>query len=110
MSSFKNKPVSRVITSLILTAIAGALYFYVELPALNVHAMEFYFFIIGLCLVFSVCLILLGSAKAFFSSQPGEMFKYYAKKLPIPVTIIVLVLVVMLIGSLAGAEIFRANA
>ena len=110
MSSFANKPVSRVIISLILTAIAGAVYFYVELPALNIHAMEFYFFIIGLCLVFSACLILLGSAKAFFSNQPGEMFKYYFKKLPIPGAIIVLLLVVILVGNLAGAEIFRANA
>ena len=110
MSSFTNKPVSRVIISLILTAIAGAVYFYVELPALNIHAMEFYFFIIGLCLVFSACLILLGSAKAFFSNQPGEMFKYYAKKLPIPMAIIALLLVVILVGNLAGAEIFRANA
>ena len=110
MSSFANKPVSRVIISLILTAIAGAVYFYVELPALNIHAMEFYFFIIGLCLVFSACLILLGSAKAFFSNQPGEMFKYYAKKLPIPMAIIALLLVVILVGNLAGAEIFRANA
>ena len=109
MSSFTNKPVSRVIISLILTAIAGAVYFYVELPALNIHAMEFYFFIIGLCLVFSVCLILLGSAKAFFSNQPGEMFKYYAKKLPIPMIIIALVLVVIVVGNLAGAEFFRAN-
>ena len=110
MSSFTQKPVSRVIISLILTAIAGAAYFYVELPALNIHAMELYFFIIGLCLVFSACLILLGSAKAFFSSQPGEMFKYYFKKLPIPAAIIALALVVILIGNLAGAEIFRANA
>ena len=109
MSSFTNKPVSRVIISLILTAMAGAVYFYVELPALNIHAMEFYFFIIGLCLVFSVCLILLGSAKAFFSNQPGEMFKYYAKKLPIPMIIIALVLVVIVVGNLAGAEFFRAN-
>ena len=110
MSSFTNKPVSRVIISLILTAIAGAVYFYVELPAMNIHAMEFYFFIIGLCLVFSACLILLGSAKAFFSSQPGEMLKYYFKKLPIPAAIIVLLLLVILVGNLAGAEIFRANA
>ena len=110
MSSFTQKPVSRVIISLILTAIAGAVYFYVELPAMNIHAMEFYFFIIGLCLVFSACLILLGSAKAFFSSQPGEMLKYYFKKLPIPAAIIVLLLLVILVGNLAGAEIFRANA
>ena len=110
MSSFTNKPVSRVIISLILTAMAGAVYFYVEMPAMNLHAMEFYFFVIGLCVVFSVCLMLLGSAKAFFSNQPGEMFKYYAKKLPGPRAIIVLLLVVILIGNLAGAEIFRANA
>ena len=110
MSSFTSKPVSRVIISLILTAIAGAVYFYVELPALNLHSLELYFFIIGLCIVFSVCLILLGSAKAFFSNQPGEMFKYYAKKLPIPLAIIALALVVILVGNLAGAEIFRANA
>ena len=84
MTSFTKKPVSRVIISLILTVIVGAVYFYVELPALNVHDMGFYFFIIGLCVVFSACLMLLGSAKAFFSSQPREMFKYYAKKLPVP--------------------------
>ena len=110
MSSFTQKPVSRVIISLILTAIAGAIYFYVELPAMNPHAMEFYFFIIGLCLVFSACLILLGSAKAFFSNQPGEMLKYYFKKLPIPAAIILLALIVIFVGNLAGAEILRANA
>ena len=110
MSSFSKKPISRVIISLILTAIAGAVYFYVELPALNIHSMEFYFFVIGLCIVFSVILMLLGSVRSFTSSQPGEMFKYFAKKLPIPAAIIALALVTILVGNLAGAEVFRANA
>ena len=99
-------PVIRVIVSLLVTVIFGAVYFFVELPALNIHNTGFYWFIILLCLVFTVCMIIMGGYR---SNGAGDYIRHVRKTLPIPFAIIVIVIAVTLIGTAAGWALFRAK-
>ena len=45
--------------SLIVTALVGFIYFYVYLPAINIHSEDFYGFIMLLCIVYTGCMIFL---------------------------------------------------
>ena len=51
-------PVTRTLINIAVTALVGLVYFYVELPALNPHAEEFYFFVFLLCAVYCGCAVL----------------------------------------------------
>lgn len=99
-------PVIRVIVSLLVTAIFGAVYFFVELPALNIHNTGFYWFIILLCLVFTICMIIMGGYR---SNGAGDYIRHVHKTLPIPFAIIVIIIAVTVIGTAAGWALFRAK-
>ena len=51
-------PVTRTLINIAVAALVGLVYFYVELPALNPHAEEFYFFVFLLCAVYCGCAVL----------------------------------------------------
>ena len=95
---------TRVLISLIVTAVFGGIYFYVSLPALNFRDEGFYGFVAALCLVWSVCMIILRGTK-----PAGESFvKYNLKTLP-SLWIIALCAVISLGGSIVGWVGFRAD-
>ena len=52
------------VLSIVITLIFGFLYFYFELPALNIHSGELYIFIILLCLVWCASSLILGGFRA----------------------------------------------
>ena len=56
----QRNPVLRVLLSLLITAVLGALYFYITIPAINGHSESFYIFIIVLCVIYLVVSRLLG--------------------------------------------------
>ena len=103
----KGGPVFRVVISLLITLIFGGIYFYLKLPALNIHSEGLYSFVILLCIVFSVCMILL---QGFRSSSVKEYVGYTRKKLAVPFVIVVLSILVMVVGSIVGWVVFRAKA
>ena len=53
----------RVIINILVTAIFGFAYFYIELPALNFHAGELYTFIGLMCVVYIVCSLITSGYK-----------------------------------------------
>ena len=59
----QRNPVLRVLLSLLITAVLGALYFYITIPAINGHSESFYIFIIVLCVIYLVVSRLLGGGK-----------------------------------------------
>ena len=61
-------PVTRVLINLIVTLVVGFLYFYFELPALNLQSPDFYVFILLLCAVYCVCAVL---TSGFQGQGPG---------------------------------------
>ena len=65
-------PATRVLINLAVTLLVGAVYFYVELPALNMKSGDFYTFALLLCATYCVSAIITsgfqgGGAKNYFS-------------------------------------------
>ena len=100
----KGSNLKRVIISLVLTLIIGAVAYYVMLPALNFKAIEFYIYI-GLLLVAYIGIYGVAS-KAYF--RP-EYMEYAKNNVKIPIILILILAVVVGIGYLTGASLFRAK-
>ncbi len=98
--------VTRVLINLAVTLIFGAVYFYIELPALNFHAEEFYAFVLLLAAVYCVSAV-------FTSGFQGEgakgYFTFVKKQCTIPFFIAVALVVTALVGSLISWVGFRAD-
>ncbi len=99
--------IKRNLYSLIITAVIGFLYFYINLPALNIHAQEFYGFIMMLCIVYTACMIILGG---FRSRSVRDFAEYSWKQIKLPVIVFLAIAVITVIGVLCGLVIFRAAA
>ena len=97
---------SRIIKSLIITLILAALYFYIKLPALNIHAYEFWWFIALFVIIFTICMIVLNR---FRSERSLDYVKYAKKNLAVPFWIIIGIIAVCVIGSVVGMVIFRSR-
>ena len=99
------------VLSIVITLVFGFLYFYFELPALNIHSGELYIFIILLCLVWCASSLILGGFRA---SSVKEYVGVARKKAAVPFYIICLCALVAVIGhGLSGrigvlADIFTA--
>ena len=97
----------RALVSLLITAVVGAIYYYVALPPLNLQAPEFYSFFLLLCIVFVICSFIIsgfrlngGGAKAYWGFVKGQC-------LPVAILAAILLLVA-LIGALVSMPLFRA--
>lgn len=100
----KGSTVKRVIVSLLLTLVVGAVAYYFMLPALNFKAMELYVYI-GVILVAYIGIFGVLS-KAYF--RP-EYMEYAKNKVKIPIILIGVLAAVVAVGYLTGAEFFRAK-
>lgn len=100
----KGSTVKRVILSLLLTLVVGAVAYYFMLPALNFKAMELYIYIAVLFVSYIGIFGVL--SKAYF--RP-EYMEYAKNKVKIPIILILVLAVFVGIGYLTGAEFFRAK-
>lgn len=100
-------PVVRILLSLLITVLFGAIYFYIELPAINIHAIEFYWFLFLLCVVYTVCRILLGRIKA---GGARGYFSYIKDTMKLPLIVIAVLVLIVVLGSASGFAIFRSSA
>lgn len=95
-----------LLIALVVTAVFGFLYFYFQLPAINIHSGDFYVFIILLCAVFGACTLLLSGAQA---SSAREWVTTARKRAAVPFYIVCLCLAVAIVGTVIGWKIFRAR-
>lgn len=100
----KGSTLKRVIISLLLTLVVAGVAYYFMLPALNFKAIELYLYI-GVILVAYIGIFGVVS-KAYF--RP-EYMEYAKNKVKIPIALILVLAVVVGIGYLTGATIFRAK-
>lgn len=100
------KPVPRALISLLITLVVGLAYFYVSLPAINLHAVEFYFFAGLLCAVYFFCSLLLAGVGV--SGTPKEVFSFIKKQCKIPAFILAALAVIFLVGTVISMPVFRA--
>ncbi len=92
--------------SIAITLVFAFLYFYFELPALNIHSGELYIFIILVALVWCACQLLLGG---FRGGSVKEYVSTARKKAAVPFYIICLCALVAVVGSVIGWTVFRAR-
>ncbi len=97
---------TRVLINLGVTLLFGLIYFYLELPALNLHAEDFYVFAFLLCAVYCITAV-------FTSGFQGTGFKgYFAfvkKQCTIPFLVFVALIATIAVGSISSWVVLRAG-
>ena len=99
-------PVTRVLINLAVTLAVGLVYFYVNLPPINLQAPEFHTFVLLLCLIYCGCAVL---TSGFQGQGVKGYFQFLKKQCLIPVAAAVLSLLLCIGGSVVGSVIFRAK-
>lgn len=94
----------RLLLSLLATSIAGGIIYYNMLPALNFKDSQMYTFLIALIVIFMIAF-----SFACRANKLIERKEYVKSKAKFPVAIIAVLVVIMIIGSVCGATIFRAG-
>ncbi len=98
---------TRTLLNILVTLVFGAVYFYLELPALIPHAEEFYVFVFLLCGVYCVCAV-------FTSGFQGEGVKGYfgfvKKQCALPFLVFLALIAAIAVGSLTSWVVLRAGA
>lgn len=93
----------RILISLLITAVVGAVAYYMMLPAFNIHDTQLFIYLGLLVVVFmAVFAIACGANKKI------ERKEYVKKKSIVPIIIIAVLAAVAAIGYLAGVTLFRA--
>lgn len=98
------RAVLKIILSVVLALVTGAVTYYFMLPPLNLKAIEFYYFIGIIIISFVVYLALLSGA---FRHQ--EYVPYVKKKAFVPGILILVLVVIVGVGYLVGCQFFRAK-
>ena len=98
-------PVGRTVLNLAITLLVGAVYYYVCLPALNLHSQSFYVFALLLCAVYCVMAIL---TSGFQGEGPKGYFGFVKKQCKIPFFLALALVLTAVVGSVIGLRLFRA--
>ena len=94
----------KLVLAFIATIVVGGVYFYATVPAINIHASEFYTYLILLVATFMVSFyMLIGANKKI---ERREFAKKHSK---IPVIIIAIIFIVMVVGFVVGSTLFRSH-
>ena len=105
------KPIGNAFTRTLInvgvTLVFAFVYFYVELPAINFHAEEFYVFVFLLCAVYCGCAVLTSGFR-------GEGVKGYVgfvkKQCLLPFLVFLVLIATIAVGSLTSWVVLRAPA
>ena len=97
---------TRTLINLGVTLLFGLAYFYLELPALNPHAEEFYLFLFLLCLVYCLCAVV---TSGFQGEGVKGYFGFVKKQCTIPFFAVLLMIAVVAVGAVASLVVFRAG-
>lgn len=104
----KKSKLSQTLIKLLITAVVAFVYYYVSLPALNLQDTAFYIFIFLVSAVYCLLsLIMIGASRV---ETVGELWITLKQNCLIPALICVALVVLMLVGTLISAPIFRAGA
>ena len=94
---------TRTLINLAVTLVFGLVYFYVELPAINLHAEEFYVFAFLLCAVYCVCAVLTSG----FQGEGVRGYVHFVKKqCTVPFLAFILLIAAIAIARTAGLLVY----
>ena len=99
-------PLGRTLLNLAVTLLVGAVYYYVELPALNLHSGSLYVFVILLCAVYCGMAVL---TSGFQGSGAKGYFGFVKKQCKIPLFLTLALLLTAVVGSIIGWKLIRAD-
>lgn len=110
MSKKPKKTSARILLSIIITLVFAAIYFYVTLPAINLHNTGLYAFIaICLLLYVVVAMILLGFDTGKASITLKDYIAFAKSQCKIVIGVLLLMAAVFVIGQILSLTIFRAG-
>lgn len=94
----------RILISLLITVVVGAVAYYMMLPALNIHDIQLYTYLLLLIVVFVASFYFVCRA-----NKKIERKEYVKKKSLVPAIIAGVIVLVMAVGFVSGLTIFRAH-
>ena len=105
-SGFSGK---NILVNLIVTIVAGFIYFYVELPPINLHSAAFYSFFLFVSAVYCVTAAI--TSGIYRQAENGRTFwKLLKGSCMVPLVIIGAVFVIYVVGGLLSSVILRSGA
>ena len=98
-----------ILVNLIVTIVAGFIYFYVELPPINLHSAAFYSFLLFISVVYCVTAVI--TSGIYRQAENGKTFwKLLKGSCIVPLIVIAAVFVVYVVGGLLSSVIIRSGA
>lgn len=98
-----------ILINLIVTIVAGFIYFYVELPPINLHSAAFYSFFLFLSVVY--CITAAITSGIYRQAENGKTFwKLLKGSCFVPLIVIGAVFVIYVVGGLLSSVILRSGA
>ena len=100
----------RMLISLLITLVIGAVWFYVSLPAINLHNTGFYSFVFVLLLVYIlVFMIVLGVDTGKQDIHLRDYLTFAKSQCKVVVIAIAVLAILFVVGQILSAPIFRAS-
>ena len=105
-SGFSGK---NILINLIVTIVAGFIYFYVELPPINLHSAAFYSFFLFLSVVYCITAVI--TTGIYRQAENGKTFwKLLKGSCIVPLIVIGAVFVIYVVGGLLSSVVIRSGA
>ena len=105
-SGFSGK---NILINLIVTIVAGFIYFYVELPPINLHSAAFYSFFLFLSVVYCITAVI--TSRIYRQAENGKTFwKLLKGSCIVPLIVIGAVFVIYVVGGLLSSVVIRSGA
>lgn len=105
-SGFSGK---NILINLIVTIVAGFIYFYVELPPINLHSAAFYSFFLFLSVVYCITAVI--TSGIYRQAENGKTFwKLLKGSCIVPLIVIGAVFVIYVVGGLLSSVVVRSGA
>ena len=105
-SGFSGK---NILINLIVTIVAGFIYFYVDLPPINLHSAAFYSFFLFLSVVYCITAVI--TSGIYRQAENGKTFwKLLKGSCIVPLIVIGAVFVIYVVGGLLSSVVIRSGA
>lgn len=105
-SGFSGK---NILINLIVTIVSGFIYFYVELPPINLHSAAFYSFFLFLSVVYCITAVI--TSGIYRQAENGKTFwKLLKGSCIVPLIVIGAVFVIYVVGGLLSSVVIRSGA
>ncbi len=109
--SQSKRTLPRILISILITLVVGAIWFYISLPAINLHNTSFYGFCLILLLVYIlVFMIALGTDTGDNGIRLKDYLAFAKRQCRVVLIVVVALILLFLAGALISAPFLRAGA